>query len=81
MSFPNSRVVKNPPANEEMQETQVRSLGQDDSQRRKRQPTPISLSVESHGQRSLLGYSLWGCKESDMTEQLNTHTGTHVNPG
>ena len=25
-----------------------------------------------HGQRSLAGYSPWGCKESDMTEQLNT---------
>ena len=25
-----------------------------------------------HGQRSLTGYSPWGCKESDMTEQLNT---------
>ena len=23
-----------------------------------------------HGQRSLAGYSLWGCKESDMTEQV-----------
>ena len=25
---------------------------------------------KSHGQRSLVGYSLWGYKESDMTEQL-----------
>ena len=25
-----------------------------------------------HGQRSLEGYSPWGCKESDMTEQLST---------
>ena len=29
---------------------------------------------ESHGQRSLAGYSPWGCKESDMTEQLKTTT-------
>ena len=27
---------------------------------------------EFHGQRSMAGYSPWGCKESDMTEQL-TH--------
>ena len=27
-----------------------------------------------HGQRSLVGYSPWGRKESDMTEQLGTHT-------
>jgi len=25
-----------------------------------------------HGQRSLVGYSPWSCKESDMTEQLST---------
>ena len=31
-------------------------------------PTPVFLSGESHGQRSLAGYSLWGHKESDMTE-------------
>ena len=24
-----------------------------------------------HGQRSLAGYSLWGCKQLDMTEQLS----------
>ena len=41
--------------------------------RRKRKPTPVSLPGESHGQRSLAGYSPWGCKESDMTERL-THT-------
>ena len=33
-------------------------------------PTPIFLPGELHGQRSLMGYSLWGCKESYMTEQL-----------
>ena len=27
---------------------------------------------DGEGQRSLVGYSPWGCKESDMTEQLNT---------
>ena len=32
------------------------------------QPTPVTLPGESHGQRSLAGYSPWGCKESDMTE-------------
>ena len=32
------------------------------------QPTPVFLSGESHGQRTLVGYSPWGFKESDMTE-------------
>ena len=30
--------------------------------------TPIFWPGESHGQKSLAGYSPWGCKESDMTE-------------
>ena len=36
--------------------------------RRAWQTIPVLLPEESHGQRSLAGYSLWGHKESDMTE-------------
>ena len=36
--------------------------------RRKWQPTPVFLPGKSHGLRSLVGYSPWGCKESDTTE-------------
>ena len=36
--------------------------------RRNWQPTPVSLPGESHGQRSLVGYSPQGPKESDTTE-------------
>ena len=32
------------------------------------QPTPVLLSGESHGQRSLVGYSTWDCQDSDTTE-------------
>ena len=32
------------------------------------QPTPVFLPEESHGQRSLVGYSPWGRKESDTIE-------------
>ena len=39
--------------------------------RRKWQPTPVLFPGESHGQRSLVGYSPWGRKESDTTEQLH----------
>ena len=38
--------------------------------RREWQPTPVILSGEFCGQRSLAGYSPWGQKESDTTEQL-----------
>ena len=40
--------------------------------RRAWQPTPVFLPGEFHGQRSLVGYSPWGQKESDMTERLGT---------
>ena len=38
--------------------------------RGKWQPTPVFLPGETHGWRSLVGYSPWGCKESGTTEQL-----------
>ena len=38
--------------------------------RREWLPTPVFLLGESHGQRNLAGYSPWGHKESDTTEQL-----------
>ena len=41
--------------------------------RRQWQPTPVLLPGKSHGWRSLVGYSPWGCKESDMTERLHFH--------
>ena len=43
------------------------------SWRRKWQPTPVFLPGESYGWRSLVGYSPWGCKKLDMTEQLHFH--------
>ena len=48
---------KNPPGTQEMQETSVPSLGQKIPWRREWQPTPGILAGESHGQRSLVGYS------------------------
>ena len=36
--------------------------------RKKWQPTPVLLPGKSHGQRSLVGYSSWGCKELNKTE-------------
>ena len=39
--------------------------------RRKQQPTPVLLPGKFHGWRSLMGYSAWGRKELDTTEQLH----------
>ena len=44
--------------------------------RRAWQPTPLFLPGESHRQRSLAGYSSWGCKESGMSVETS-HTGVH----
>ena len=38
--------------------------------RREWQPSPVSLPGKSHGQRSLIGYSRWGRKESGLAERL-----------
>ena len=38
--------------------------------RREWQPTPVFLPGEFCGQRILVGYSSWGCKELDTTKQL-----------
>ena len=66
-------MVKNLPA---MHETACRRPGLDPwvwkiPWRRKWQPTPVFLPREFHGQRSLVGCSPWGCKETDMTETNN----------
>ena len=36
-------------------------------------PWLLELDSGTHGQRSMVGYSPWGCKESDMTERLHFH--------
>ena len=46
--------------------------------RRKWQPTPVFLLEKFHGQRSLVGYSPWGHKESDTTEHVRAYTHTHT---
>ena len=45
--------------------------------RRKWHPTPVFLPGKSHGQRRLVGNSLWGCKELDTTEWLSMHAHTN----
>ena len=49
------RMVKKLPA---MQETQVQSLGWEDPLKKEWLLTPVFLSGEFHGQRSLVGYSM-----------------------
>ena len=44
-----------------------------ESRRRQWHPTPVLLPGKSHGRRSLVGCSPWGCEESDTTERLHFH--------
>ena len=61
-----AQMVKNLPA---MGETQVQSLGWEDPlEEGMANPLQDSCLENPHGQRSLVGYSLWGCTESDTTE-------------
>ena len=55
-----------------MRETRVRSLGREDPLEKEWQPIPVLLPGKFHGWRSLVGYSPWDRKESDMTEQLHS---------
>ena len=50
-----------------LQEMEVQCLGQEEPLK-KWQPTPVFLPGKFHGSRSLVSYSSWGCKQSDMTE-------------
>ena len=67
-----------------MQKTQVQSLGQEDPLG-KEMATHSSVFENIHenpnGQRSLAGYSPWGRKESDMTEQINSNNKSTTSLG
>ena len=60
-------MVKNLPP---MQETWFDPWVEKIPQKREWQPTPVFLPGKSHAQRSLAGYSPWGCKDPDKTEKL-----------
>ena len=53
---------------EEEEKQKNLETNENESRRRKWQPTPVFLPEESQGQRSLVGWRLWGRTESDMTE-------------
>ena len=67
--FPGDSVVKNPPANAE-DAGSIPGSGRSPGERNTN-PLQYSCPGESYGQRSLVGYSPWGHRESDRTERLN----------
>ena len=69
MGFPGDSAVKSLPANAgDVQKTWVPPLGREDPLEKEVATHSSILAGKFHGQRSLVGYSPWGCKESDTTE-------------
>ena len=68
-----AQLVKNLPAMQEMQEMSIQSLGLEDPLEESMATHSSILAGESHGQRSLVGYSPGCHKESDRTEVIK-HT-------
>ena len=61
-----------------MQETWVQSVGQEDPLEKETVTHSSILPGESHGWRSLEGYSPWGRKESDTTERTKLQVSLKV---
>ena len=61
----------------ETQEMQVQSLGRSPREGNGK-PTPVFFPGKFHGQRSVVGYSPWAHKESDVTEHAHAHTRAHT---
>ena len=76
LGFPGGSVVEYPPANAG-DAGSILGSGRF-PWRRAWQPTPVFLPGEFQGQRSLAGYSPWGCKESDMTERLGMNKSLKI---
>ena len=76
MGFPGSSAGKESACNAG---DQVRFLGREDPLEKGMATHSSILTGESHGQRSWVGYSLWGRKESDMTE-IFTHPFACLKP-
>ena len=75
LGFPDGSAGKNMPANAgDMVWSWVGKI----PWRREWKPTPVFLPWKSHRERNLVGYSLWGRKESDTTEWLNNNN--HYQP-
>ena len=73
--FPSGSVVKKPPCNAGDAGDRFNPLVGKIPWQRAWQSTNVFLPRESHGQRSLVGYSFGGCEESDMIEHTSCIEG------
>ena len=70
-------VIKNTPAKARVKRHRFDPWVRKILWRRKWQSTPVFLPGKFQGQRSLVGYSPWGCKELDTTEGLSIQHTQH----
>ena len=68
LDFPGGTVVKNLPANAGDVRDVGLILGQEDPLEKETATHSSTLPGKFHGQRRLVGYSSWGCKELDTTD-------------
>ena len=68
MGFPGGTGGKEPACDAGISGDPGSTLGQEDTRRRVWQPSSVFLTRESHGQRSLAGWSPQGCTELETTE-------------
>ena len=74
IGFPGGSVVKNSPAMQESQETQVQSLDREQPlEKGMATHSYVFLPGKSHGQRSLVGCNPWDHKSQTRLKQLSTH--------
>ena len=73
IDFATSQMVKHLPT---IRETRIWSLGREDPLEKEMATHSSTLPGKSRGQRSVIGYSPWGCKELDTTERLHFFTFT-----
>ena len=74
-----AQLVKNPCANagDIREEGSIPGLGRSPGVR-EQLPSPVLWPGEFHGHGSLVGYSPWGCKESNTTERLTPNILTII---
>ena len=72
LAFQEMLVVKNLPANAGDIRDRLDSWVRKIPWKRKWQPTPVFLPGVSHGQRSLAGYSPWGCYDLETKKRYGT---------
>ena len=78
IGFPDGSAVKNLPAMQETWETWVQSLGREDPLEEEMATYSKILAWRIPWTEEPGGLHPWGCRESDITERMSTHTSSYI---